>query len=698
MDEAGFHGAMSSTNSMKVVVGTESRQDAYRLKSDFREHVSIVVVIGAEVGADMQVLRTHCMPISFVFPRSATSTRAIGSCLDPNNYRSVQLAKHAWRLLGIPPARFPSSYEFLIASNESGNVNSAIVLNLFKTQIFPRVKDLIGPGLHCILQMDKHATHLTPELMALCEAHSTIPSFPPSHSSHFMQALDDDPFTSLKGLSRVDLDFWFQALHKADRDIRFEDFPWILQRALELSFTPDKITKAFKHTGFFPFNPGLVLSKFAKGENVLDFASYAAGQDQLAVVAAAAAAVGGGDDRAADVNLLTATSMVEELDAVSTLLLSVSDKIICLNTQAGEVGEKQKVLVCLFTEILNFCCEALRAARKAHHAAFPDDSDSERLTLEPNAFRELTWSDPLPVRSDQRRTRDQGRSAHDRDFVMVPVRAEHITDFAKQAQLDKARGALFSALQDTEKVPLPRQRGRRIGDTHGVFGADQLRQSRALDLEQKQKQQRKGNKSKGVKRTRSEAAMDDGTSAPSKVIGMTETFLYNLATNLSACASSSSESSSLPALAAWLSAAARGEQSVIEWTSGASSSLSSASSSSSSAAYDAAAGPSSASSSSSSSASSSAAAATTASVAASLAGPRLSGRIRKQACASSAEEEEEDFVNESDDTQLWARCDHFVCGKWRKVDVEPAQSEKFHCRRCSKPCDECKKRECDCPG
>ena len=71
--------------------------------------------------------------------------------------------------------------------------------------------------------------------------------------------------------------------------------------------------------------------------------------------------------------------MVEELDAVSTLLLSVSDKIICLNTQAGEVGEKQKVLVCLFTEILNFCCEALRAARKAHHAAFPDDSDSERL-------------------------------------------------------------------------------------------------------------------------------------------------------------------------------------------------------------------------------------------------------------------------------------------------------------------------------
>jgi hypothetical protein len=148
------------------------------------------------------------------------------------------------------------SEESRIAVSLSGYSNDALAIDwLYHFQQHTYIRACGGPRL---LLFDGHGSHLTWELLDLCERWDIIPFIFPAHTTHIIQPLDGSPFRALKDAFRAKNNSIAQwGGDPSDIGIFFREITGIRQQA----FTSRTIRKAFADRGIFPFNPSLVINR-----------------------------------------------------------------------------------------------------------------------------------------------------------------------------------------------------------------------------------------------------------------------------------------------------------------------------------------------------------------------------------------------------------------------------------------------------
>ena len=114
-------------------------------------------------------------------------------------------------------------------------------------------------GRYCLLVLDGHGSHLTPDFDKICSENDIIPICMPPHSSNYCQPLDVSCFSPLKkaygNLVQNRMRQGFNHMDKLDFLKAYPD-------AWKQSFASDTIKNGFRATGLVPFNPEEVLERF----------------------------------------------------------------------------------------------------------------------------------------------------------------------------------------------------------------------------------------------------------------------------------------------------------------------------------------------------------------------------------------------------------------------------------------------------
>jgi hypothetical protein len=150
--------------------------------------------------------------------------------------------------------QLPLNWRFEVSDN--GWTTDQIGLCWLQKIFIPETINRIT-GRYCLLILNGHGSHLTPEFDQIYSENDIIPIYMPAHSSNNLQPLDVSVFAPLKKAygSLVEKKMR-QGYHHIDKI----NFIKIYPKAREEAFTPDNITKAFSATGLIPFNPEEVLS------------------------------------------------------------------------------------------------------------------------------------------------------------------------------------------------------------------------------------------------------------------------------------------------------------------------------------------------------------------------------------------------------------------------------------------------------
>ena len=124
--------------------------------------------------------------------------------------------------------------------------------------IFIPVKNRHTIGEYCLLILDGHGSHLTPQFDEICSQNNIIPICMPPHSSHLLQPLDVACFSPLKKaygkLVENQARLGFNHIDKLD-------FLRAYPQAHMETFKSETIKNGFAATGLIPFNPERVLSQ-----------------------------------------------------------------------------------------------------------------------------------------------------------------------------------------------------------------------------------------------------------------------------------------------------------------------------------------------------------------------------------------------------------------------------------------------------
>ena len=114
-------------------------------------------------------------------------------------------------------------------------------------------------GRYCLLVLDGHGSHLTPEFDKICSENNIIPICMPPHSSNYCQPLDVGCFSSLKrAYGNLVQNQMRQGFNHMDKLDFLEAYP----EAWKQAFTLDSIKNGFRATGLVPYNPEEVLGRF----------------------------------------------------------------------------------------------------------------------------------------------------------------------------------------------------------------------------------------------------------------------------------------------------------------------------------------------------------------------------------------------------------------------------------------------------
>ena len=113
-------------------------------------------------------------------------------------------------------------------------------------------------GEYCLLVLDGHGSHLTPQFDEICSQNNIIPICMPAHSSHLLQPLDVACFSPLKKaygkLVENQARLGFNHIDKLD-------FLRAYPQAHMEAFKPETIKNGFAAAGLIPLNPERVLSQ-----------------------------------------------------------------------------------------------------------------------------------------------------------------------------------------------------------------------------------------------------------------------------------------------------------------------------------------------------------------------------------------------------------------------------------------------------
>jgi hypothetical protein len=146
---------------------------------------------------------------------------------------------------------YPRYYAF----NETGYMNNALWEACVKK--FTERWNQQNPGLHCALFADRLGSHMQPEVVLWCEKCGVHLILLPPHTSHFLQALDNLPFATVKSI--------LMCLRNViafgpDLQMLSRHNP-LLARAYEVekeAFTKQIISGGWQNVGLYPFNIDLL--------------------------------------------------------------------------------------------------------------------------------------------------------------------------------------------------------------------------------------------------------------------------------------------------------------------------------------------------------------------------------------------------------------------------------------------------------
>jgi hypothetical protein len=105
-------------------------------------------------------------------------------------------------------------------------------------------------GQTCVLILDSHSSHYTPELLEYARDHNIIILGYPPHCTHALQGLDVVCFARMKEVWKQVINE-FETLHRAR--VTKADFTSLFGQAYHCAFTKETIEAAFKATGVYPF-------------------------------------------------------------------------------------------------------------------------------------------------------------------------------------------------------------------------------------------------------------------------------------------------------------------------------------------------------------------------------------------------------------------------------------------------------------
>jgi hypothetical protein len=177
--------------------------------------------------------------------------RASGSVLPPLFiFKGKQFPEH------LRPYLLLNQKGTRLTMSSNGWTTNAIGLWWLKHHFIPNVGERVGK--YCLLILDGHGSHLTPEFDQLCEENQIIAICMPPHASHLLQPLDVGCFSVLKRLYGGAVS---TLMRNGVNTIDKEDFLELIADARMGAFKTSTVQNSFLATGLAPLDANQVLGK-----------------------------------------------------------------------------------------------------------------------------------------------------------------------------------------------------------------------------------------------------------------------------------------------------------------------------------------------------------------------------------------------------------------------------------------------------
>lgn len=217
-DETGF--AMGLISAQKVVTRSDLYGRRALLQPGNREWVTVVAAISA-AGSPL--------PPTIIFKAKNINTNWLEGL--PNNWR--------------------------IEVSPNGCTSDEISIRWLQQTFIP-YSQVRMKGKSCLLILDGHGSHLTPQFDRICAENAIIPLCMPAHSSHLLQPLDIGCFSVLK---RAYSHLIAKQTRLGHNHIDKLDFLAAYTQAHSETFQTKTIQSSFRGAGLVPLDPDHVLSK-----------------------------------------------------------------------------------------------------------------------------------------------------------------------------------------------------------------------------------------------------------------------------------------------------------------------------------------------------------------------------------------------------------------------------------------------------
>lgn len=179
------------------------------------------------------------------------SGTADGKCLPPYIVYKADNLYNEWILNGPTDARYNCT--------RSGWFDAAMFEDYFRTVVLEWAKKLPGPK---VVIGDNLSSHLSPEIVQLCEEYEIKFVFLPPNSTHLTQPLDIAFFGPLKKEWRKIL-LKYKTENPTQKTLNKKHFPALLRSLIEnIEIRQSKnLRSGFKAAGIYPLNPREVLKR-----------------------------------------------------------------------------------------------------------------------------------------------------------------------------------------------------------------------------------------------------------------------------------------------------------------------------------------------------------------------------------------------------------------------------------------------------
>lgn len=147
--------------------------------------------------------------------------------------------------------------EATFSISDNGYMHRRLTLKWMKGH-FAKYSPPSSPAAHCLLILDNHTSHQNFDFYHYCWEHRIHILFFPSHLTHVLQPLDQNPFSAIATRYQQLVEEFYR-IHGPYSSIHKGDFFPMMQLARKESLTTVSVKAAFRFTGIAPLNRQRVL-------------------------------------------------------------------------------------------------------------------------------------------------------------------------------------------------------------------------------------------------------------------------------------------------------------------------------------------------------------------------------------------------------------------------------------------------------